>query len=117
MAARILAAIAVSEPCRTPPFAIIAPGTAEDMTDDNIRVWRDEERLPLEELEQAVSGSSLDGQADDVTGNDAGEEATFGHGPAADDRKGQAQGNSREDTDPERRYRPSTTGRTGPDVG
>ncbi|MBQ0977040.1 hypothetical protein ACGFIP_11230 [Micromonospora zamorensis] len=87
------------------------------MTDDNIRVWRDEERLPLEELEQAVAGSSIDGQADDVTGNDAGEEATFGHGPAADDRKGQAQGNSREDTDPERRYRPSTTGRTGPDVG
>ncbi|MEV4121319.1 hypothetical protein [Micromonospora sp. NPDC049645] len=86
------------------------------MTDDNIRVWRDEERLPLEELERAVSGSSLDGQADDVTGNDAGEEATFGHGPAASDREGQARGNSREATDPQRAYRPSTTGRTGPDV-
>ncbi|MET7705682.1 hypothetical protein [Micromonospora sp. NPDC005413] len=84
------------------------------MTDD--RVWRDEERLPLEELERAVSGSSLDGQADDVTGNDAGEEAAFGHGPAAADRDGQAQGSGQEPTDPERAYRPSTTGRTGPDV-
>ncbi|MGI5522124.1 hypothetical protein [Micromonospora sp. NBC_01638] len=85
------------------------------MTDDN-RVWRNEERLSLEELERAVSGSSLDGQADDVTGNDAGEEAAFGHGPAAADRGGQAQGGGREPTDPERAYRPSTTGRTGPDV-
>ncbi|MEU8392960.1 hypothetical protein [Micromonospora sp. NPDC048842] len=86
------------------------------MTDDNIRVWRDEERLPLEELERAMSGSSLDGQADDVTGNDAGEESAFGHGPAASDRDGAVRGNSREDTDPQRAYRPSTTGRTGPDV-
>ncbi|MDG4809096.1 hypothetical protein O7634_20300 [Micromonospora sp. WMMD1120] len=83
------------------------------MTDDN-RVWRDEERLPLEELERAVSGSTLDGQADDVTANDAGEEAAFGHGPAAADRDGP--GNTREATDPQRAYRPSTTGRTGPDV-
>ncbi|WP_030489143.1 hypothetical protein [Micromonospora chokoriensis] len=86
------------------------------MTDDNIRVWRDEKRLPLEELERAVSGSSLDGEADDVTGGDAGEEAAFGHGPAASDRDRQARGNSREATDPQRAYRPSTTGRTGPDV-
>ncbi|MFI5928052.1 hypothetical protein ACIA3K_18930 [Micromonospora sp. NPDC051543] len=83
------------------------------MTDD--RVWRDEERLPLEELERAVAGSSIDGQADDVTGNDAGEEAAFGHGAAAVDRGGEAPG--REPTDPERAYRPSTTGRTGPDNG
>ncbi|MET8279526.1 hypothetical protein [Micromonospora sp. NPDC005174] len=82
------------------------------MTDD--RVWRDEERLPLEELERAVAGSSIDGQADDVTGNDAGEEAAFGHGPAATDRGGEG---GREPTDPERAYRPSTTGRTGPDNG
>ncbi|WP_433538153.1 hypothetical protein ACQPZK_10770 [Micromonospora sp. CA-249363] len=81
------------------------------MTDD--RVWRDEERLPLEELERAVAGSTIDGQADDVTGNDAGEEAAFGHGPAAADRGGEA---GREPTDPDRAYRPSTTGRTGPDV-
>ncbi|SIN42713.1 hypothetical protein [Micromonospora cremea] len=86
------------------------------MTDDN-RVWRDEERTPLEELERAVAGSSIDGQADDVTGNDAGEEAAFGHGPAAADRGGQARGAGREPTDPDRAYRPSTTGRTGPDTG
>ncbi|SCE70017.1 hypothetical protein GA0070607_0523 [Micromonospora coriariae] len=85
------------------------------MSDD--RVWRDEERIPLEELERAVAGSSIDGQADDVTGNDAGEEAAFGHGPAAADRGGQARGAGREPTDPDRAYRPSTTGRTGPDTG
>ncbi|GAB3958186.1 hypothetical protein [Micromonospora vulcania] len=83
------------------------------MSDDRVRVWRDEEKIPLEELERAVAGSSIDGEADDVTGNDAGEESAFGHGPAAadDEREG-----GREPTDPERAYRPSTTGRTGPDV-
>ncbi|MEH1166114.1 hypothetical protein V6V47_12085 [Micromonospora sp. CPCC 205539] len=81
----------------------------------NDRVWRDEKRIPLEELEKAVAGSSIDGEADDVTGNDAGEEAAFGHGPAAADRE-RVRGAGREPTDPERAYRPSTTGRTGPDV-
>ncbi|MEU9506228.1 hypothetical protein AB0D32_08085 [Micromonospora sp. NPDC048170] len=83
------------------------------MTDD--RVWRDEERTSMRELDRAVARSSLDGQADDVTANDAGEEAAFGHGPEPVDRSGQAAGAGREPTDPERAYRPSTTGRTGPD--
>ena len=81
------------------------------MTDDD-RVWRDEERTPLQKLDRAVARSSLDGQADDVTANDAGEEAAFGDGPEAADRGGQAA----ETSDPERAYRPSTTGRTGPDT-
>ncbi len=84
------------------------------MTDD--RAWRNEERLPLEELDRAVARSTLDGQADDVTGNDAGEEAAFGHGPEAADRGGEVPGTGREPTDPDRAYRPSTTGRTGPDT-
>ncbi|GAA4564127.1 hypothetical protein GCM10023176_09530 [Micromonospora coerulea] len=86
------------------------------MTDNDSHVWRDEERTPLRELERALAGSSLDGQADDVTGNDAGEEAAFGHGPEAVDRGAGPEGERREMTDPERAYRPSTTGRTGPDV-
>ncbi|MEJ3744740.1 hypothetical protein WEI85_15770 [Actinomycetes bacterium KLBMP 9797] len=68
-------------------------------------MWRDEEKLPLEELERAVATSAQDGQVDDVTGNDAGAEAAFGHGPDAAD----------EDQDvAERAHRPSPTGRTGP---
>ena len=34
--------------------------------------WRDEGKLPLEELVQAVATSSNEGQMDDRTGNDAG---------------------------------------------
>jgi hypothetical protein len=34
--------------------------------------WRDEQRLPLEDLTRAVATSSNEGQADDRTGNDAG---------------------------------------------
>ncbi|WP_433392558.1 hypothetical protein [Micromonospora sp. KLBMP9576] len=84
------------------------------MTNED-KVWRDEERTSLQELDRAVARSSLDGQADDVTANDAGEEAAFGHGPEPVDRNGQVAGAGREPTDPERAYRPSTTGRTGPD--
>jgi hypothetical protein len=36
--------------------------------------WRDERRLPLDELSQAVATSSNEGQMDDRTGNDAGME-------------------------------------------
>ncbi|MGI5216189.1 hypothetical protein [Plantactinospora sp. CA-290183] len=95
------------------------------MTDEDRHVWRDEERLPLSELERAVARSPVDGQADDVTGNDAGLESAFGHGPEADEQHrpgSESTDNDRDDerdpqaTDPQRRYRPSTTGRTGPDT-
>ncbi|WBB69794.1 hypothetical protein [Micromonospora sp. WMMD812] len=85
------------------------------MTDDN-RAWRNEERLSVEELDRAIARATPDGQADDMTGGDAGEESAFGHGQEAADRGGQAAGAGREPTDPDRAYRPSTTGRTGPDV-
>lgn len=82
---------------------------------DNDRVWRDEERTPLHELDRAIARSTLDGQSDDATGNDAGEEATFGHGPEAVDRGAGPEAERREMTDEDRAYRPSTMGRTGPD--
>jgi hypothetical protein len=78
------------------------------MTDRENGVWRDEERLPLSELSNAMATSSLDGQLDDVTGNDAGYEDEFGHGPRAEERPEPG------DTDPYRADRPSTTGRNGP---
>lgn len=71
-------------------------------------MWRDEERLPLADLNEAMATSSLDGQVDDVTGNDAGAEDEFGHGPRAGDRA--VTGSA----DPDRAIRPTTTGRNGP---
>ncbi|GAB3983240.1 hypothetical protein V1634_24895 [Plantactinospora veratri] len=85
------------------------------MTDRDSHVWRDEEQLPLQELERAMGTSTPDGQVDDVTGNDAGAESAFGHGEAADDTDrpyDEEQADQR--TDEQRRYRPSTTGRNGP---
>jgi hypothetical protein len=48
------------------------------MTDE---AWRDEERLPVDELNRAMATYSADGQVDDVTGNDAGAEGEFGADP------------------------------------
>lgn len=57
-----------------------------------------------------MGAPAADGEVDDVTGNDAGAEAEFGHGPESADRAA----TRKAATDPERAYRPSTTGRTGP---
>ena len=57
-------------------------------------VWRDEDRLPVDELNRAMATYSSDGQVDDVTGNDAGAEQEFGEDPLPP--------------------RPSPDGRTGP---
>jgi hypothetical protein len=76
--------------------------------EDDDGVWRDEEKLPLSELSKAMASWDIDGQ-NDPTDNDAGEEQAFGHGEYVnnvEDEPGQ--------TDPDREYRPSTTGRTGP---
>ena len=40
--------------------------------------WRDEKRLPLSELSEAMAVYSGDGQVDDATGQDAGAEAEYG---------------------------------------
>jgi hypothetical protein len=55
-----------------------------------------------------MATSDLDGQSDDVTGNDAGAEQEFGHDSRV---RPDAQPGA---TDPDREFRPSTTGRTGP---
>ena len=60
----------------------------------NDGVWRDEDKLPVDELNRAMATYSADGQVDDETGNDAGAEAAFG----GDEHSG----------------RPSPDGRTGP---
>lgn len=95
-------------------LVIAPPGTARRMTDNDSAVWRNEERLPLSELERAMATSAGDGQVEDVTGNDAGAEAAFGHGPEAADGRPDIPDTGREMTDEDRAYRPSTTGRTGP---
>lgn len=76
-----------------------------DSADDG--VWRDEEKLPLPELSNAMASWDTDGQ-DDPTDNDAGAEQAFGHGAHVSDV------DETGETDPEREFRPSTTGRTGP---
>lgn len=86
------------------------------MTDNDEHVWRDEDELPLKQLDQAIARSTIDGQADDMTGNYAGDESAFGHGAEAVDRGAAPDGRDRDRTDPDRAYRPSTTGRTGPDT-
>jgi hypothetical protein len=70
-------------------------------------VWRDEEELPLSELTEAMASWDTGGQGD-PTDNDAGAEQAFGHGDriTTEDETGE--------TDPEREFRPGTTGRTGP---
>ena len=71
-------------------------------------VWRDEEKLPVSELSKAMASWDLDGQTDDVTGNDAGAEDEFGHDSRV---RPEAEPDA---SDPDREFRPSTTGRTGP---
>jgi hypothetical protein len=76
------------------------------MSDEqNDGAWRDEDKLPVSELGQAMASWDTDGQGDPTDG-DAGAEQAFGHGPPAD--SGDAGS-----TDAEQ-LRPSTTGRTGP---
>ena len=76
-----------------------------DQADDG--VWRDEEKLPVSELSKAMASWDLDGQ-NDPTDNDAGLEQAYGH-----DAQVTTEPEAGE-TDPDREYRPSTTGRSGP---
>jgi hypothetical protein len=69
-------------------------------------VWRDDEKLPMSELSNAMASWDLDGQGD-PTDNDAGAEQAFGHGAHVPDEDS-------DETDPDRETRPSTTGRSGP---
>ena len=71
-----------------------------DRNDDG--VWRDEEKTSVKDLSEAMATWDTDGQGD-PTGNDAGEEAAFGHDAQAKTEPGQ--------TDPDRGNRPGTVGR------
>jgi hypothetical protein len=71
-----------------------------DRNDDG--VWRDEEKTSVKDLSEAMATWDTDGQGD-PTGNDAGEEAAFGHDAQARTEPGQ--------TDPDRGIRPGTVGR------
>jgi hypothetical protein len=62
-------------------------------------VWRDEDRLPLAELDEALATYSTDGQLDDPTGGDASAEQEFG---------------DEERLRPEHQGRPSFEGHSGP---
>ena len=77
------------------------------MTNPEDGVWRDEEKLPVSELSQAMASWELDGQ-NDPTDNDAGAELAFGHDSRVPDENGTGA------DDPDRDVRPSTTGRSGP---
>ena len=73
-------------------------------------LWRSDIKLPLAELDQALATYSFDGQVDDASGNDSGDEE-LREQPWPGPSKGG-------DPDPEseegRRLRPSFDGRPGP---
>ena len=77
------------------------------MTDREDGVWRDEDKTSVKDLSEAMASWDLDGQGD-PTDNDAGLEQAFGHDAQVPDQDGRGQ------TDPDREYRPSTTGCGGP---
>ena len=77
------------------------------MTDREDGVWRDEDKTSVRDLGAAMASWDLDGQGD-PTDNDAGLEQAFGHDAQVPDQDDRGQ------TDPDREYRPSTTGRSGP---
>jgi hypothetical protein len=69
------------------------------MTDSG--AWRDEEKTSVKDLSEAMATWDTDGQGD-PTGNDAGQE------------QARSSSESSGQTDPDREFRPSTTGNTGP---
>jgi len=72
--------------------------------------WRDEEKLPISELKQAMATYSADGQVDDASGGDVGAAETI---QEVDDEVP-----TDRDPDPDseagRRVRPTPDGPTGP---
>jgi hypothetical protein len=75
------------------------------MSEMGEETWRERRHIPLDDLTDAMGVYSTDGQADDVTGEDAGAEAEFGNGPQVPE--GVEEGVAR----------PSPDGRIGPDTG
>jgi hypothetical protein len=89
------------------------------MTNQEEGAWRDDRKLPLSELNQAMATYSQDGQVDDLTGSDAGAEQEFGHGPLAVGEDAASSGDPDPTSEAGRRLRPSpdgtsSDGRSGP---
>lgn len=79
----------------------------------NDGAWRDERRLPLDRLSEAVAVSPTEAQRDDPTGGDAGAEQKYGEESRG--RKGVASDGDPDPTSEEgRRARPSFDGPLGP---
>ncbi|GAA5183234.1 hypothetical protein GCM10023322_22040 [Rugosimonospora acidiphila] len=72
--------------------------------------WRDEKKLPVSELEQAMATYSADGQVDDASGGNVGADETM--------READQEIPTDRDPDPNseagRRVRPTPDGRAGP---
>jgi hypothetical protein len=79
----------------------------------NDGVWRDDKKLPLAALYDAMGVYSADGQVDDPTGGDAGAEEEYG-----EELRGEPDPEAAGDPDPTseegRRLRPSPDGHIGP---
>jgi hypothetical protein len=79
----------------------------------NDGVWRDDKKLSLAALYDAMGVYAFDGQVDDVTGGDAGAESEFG-----DELRAEPDPEMPGDPDPcserGRRLRPSPDGHIGP---
>jgi hypothetical protein len=82
------------------------------MTQDG--TWRDEERLPLADLDRAMATYSADGQVDDATGGEAGPEEEFGEWLVEGVPPEPADADPDPDSEEGRRLRPSPEGHTGP---
>ncbi|HEY2670823.1 MAG TPA: hypothetical protein VGJ07_10645 [Rugosimonospora sp.] len=72
--------------------------------------WRDEKKVPLSELDQAMAVYSADGQVDDASGGDVGAEETM----RQVDREVPADRDPDPDSEAGRRIRPTPDGRPGP---
>lgn len=86
--------MALSTPLRTPvetmPDGVYEPQQAYLVMAEIQReegLWRDEEQVPLDELNRAMATSTTEGQADDPTGGEAGPAERYSdeltHDPAA----------------------------------
>ncbi|UQU62570.1 hypothetical protein COUCH_26515 [Couchioplanes caeruleus] len=90
------------------------------MTESTDGIWRDERKLPLSELTQAMAIYSQDGQVDDLTGEDAGAEQEYGHGPEPEEHDAAEEAVQHPPGDPDptseagRRLRPSPDGAASP---
>jgi hypothetical protein len=74
--------------------------------------WRDDKRLPLAKLNEAMATYSADGQVDDASGGEAGTQAALDE--AAQREGPPAVGDPDPDSAEGRRERPTPDGRPGP---